>query len=98
MPNGGELSVEADRADGFIRVDVRDTGVGISEENLEKIFEPFFSTKEAGEGTGLGLSVSYSIVANHGGRIDVTSQPGEGSTFSVFLPISSGAGTGGPGG
>jgi two-component system NtrC family sensor kinase len=90
MPQGGEMDVEAHREDGFVRVAVRDTGVGISEENLDKIFEPFFTTKEAGEGTGLGLSVSYGIVANHGGRIEVSSRLGEGSTFSVFLPISAG--------
>ena len=86
MPNGGELTVEADRQDGTIRVLVRDTGIGIPREDLDKIFEPFFTTKDAGEGTGLGLSVSYSIVEKHGGRIEVTSQPGQGTTFFVFLP------------
>jgi two-component system NtrC family sensor kinase len=90
MPQGGELVVEGDRADGFVRVAVQDSGVGISAENLDKIFEPFFTTKEAGEGTGLGLSVSYGIVANHGGRLEVSSRPGEGATFSVLLPIATG--------
>jgi two-component system NtrC family sensor kinase len=90
MPDGGELRVEAARHDGFIRVAVQDAGVGIPEGDLEKIFEPFFTTKEAGEGTGLGLSVSYSIVEKHGGRIEVTSRPGEGSTFTVVLPVGAG--------
>ena len=87
MPEGGELSVEGTRDDGFIRIAVRDTGVGIPEGDLEKVFEPFFTTKDAGEGTGLGLSVSYSIIEKHGGRIEVSSRPGQGATFSVFLPI-----------
>ena len=86
-PAGGELHVEVAHQDEFVRVAVRDAGVGIPEEDLEKIFEPFFTTKEAGEGTGLGLSVSYSIVEKHGGRIEVASRPGEGSTFTVFLPV-----------
>jgi two-component system NtrC family sensor kinase len=64
-----------------------DTGVGISSENIKKIFEPFFSTKDSGDGTGLGLSISYRIVQNHGGRIDVQSKPGEGTEFTVFLPL-----------
>jgi two-component system NtrC family sensor kinase len=87
MPDGGELHVEASHQNGFVRVAVRDTGVGIPEGDLGKVFEPFFTTKEAGEGTGLGLSVSYSIVEKHGGRIEVVSQPGKGSTFTVFLPV-----------
>jgi len=87
MPNGGELYIDADRDGAYLRVSVRDTGVGIPEEDIEKIFEPFFTTKEAGEGTGLGLSVSYHIVEQHGGRIEVKSRPGGGATFSVFLPL-----------
>jgi signal transduction histidine kinase len=90
MPKGGDLDVTAAKEDGFVRVAVRDTGVGIPEEEMEKIFEPFFTTKEAGEGTGLGLSVVYSIIEHHGGRVEVTSQPGQGSTFRVFLPVGSG--------
>jgi signal transduction histidine kinase len=87
MPKGGELTVRAECEDGFLRVMVRDHGVGISDENLEKIFEPFFTTKQAGEGTGLGLSVSYSIVEKHGGRLEVESTLGEGTTFFVILPV-----------
>ncbi len=60
--------------------------MGIPEENVQHLFEPFFTTKAVGEGTGLGLSIAYGIVQEHGGWIDVTSRPGEGSCFTVFLP------------
>ena len=68
-------------------VAVQDTGSGISPENLSRIFDPFFTTKPEGEGTGLGLSVSYGIVSNHSGRIEVESQVGQGTTFTVLLPM-----------
>jgi signal transduction histidine kinase len=86
MPEGGTLAVSATSGDGLVRIAVRDTGTGISAEHLEQVFEPFFTTKEAGEGTGLGLSVSYSIVEKHGGHLEVESQPGEGTVFTVTLP------------
>jgi two-component system sensor histidine kinase TtrS len=69
-------------------VEVRDTGHGISPENLEHIFDPFFTTKPVGAGTGLGLSICYGIVQKHHGRIEVSSTPGEGSVFRVLLPVS----------
>jgi two-component system NtrC family sensor kinase len=88
MPNGGELIVQATPySSDYIRVDVQDTGVGIKAETLEKIFDPFFTTKEVRRGTGLGLSVTYGIVQEHGGYIEVASEVGIGSTFSVFLPL-----------
>jgi signal transduction histidine kinase len=68
-------------------VEFADTGVGISPENLQKIFEPFFSTKEDRDGTGLGLPISYRIVQHHGGRIDVESEPGKGTVFRIVLPL-----------
>ncbi|HEX9017142.1 MAG TPA: ATP-binding protein, partial [Chloroflexota bacterium] len=88
MPDGGKLTVRATvQEDQLLRVDVSDTGVGIPPENLGKVFDPFFTTKEPGQGTGLGLSVSYGIIEKHRGRITVSSKVGEGTTFSVFLPL-----------
>lgn len=68
-------------------VDITDTGCGISEENLEKLFNPFFTTKPEGQGTGLGLSITYGIIQEHGGNIEVTSKEGEGSRFIITLPV-----------
>ncbi|MEO6419406.1 MAG: HAMP domain-containing sensor histidine kinase [Polyangiaceae bacterium] len=70
----------------YLRLDVRDDGAGIAKEDLEQVFEPFFTTKEVGQGTGLGLSVAHGIVHDHGGWIDVSSEPQRGSCFSVYLP------------
>ncbi|WP_176962170.1 response regulator [Mariprofundus sp. NF] len=71
----------------FALIAVKDNGTGISHENLNKLFEPFFTTKEPGKGTGLGLAMVYGTIKDHGGAIEVESQPGEGSTFQVFLPL-----------
>jgi len=71
----------------MVAISIVDTGCGIPEENLERIFDPFFTSKEVGKGTGLGLSVSHGIVEAHGGLIEVESKVGEGSTFRVFLPL-----------
>ncbi|MCC7511465.1 MAG: hypothetical protein IT296_02320, partial [Anaerolineae bacterium] len=91
MPTGGELKLQTSRAsrDGreWVVASVRDTGQGILPEHRERVFEPFFTTKSNQAGTGLGLSVTYGIVTDHGGVIEVESQPGEGSTFTVWLPI-----------
>jgi signal transduction histidine kinase len=65
---------------------VRDDGPGVAAEHRDRIFEPFFTTKPAGEGTGLGLFLSYQIVQSHGGEIHVDSGPGQGATFEVWLP------------
>jgi signal transduction histidine kinase len=72
--------------DGQLEIQVADDGYGIEEKHLKHIFDPFFTTKPTGEGTGLGLSVSYGIIKKHGGEIRVKSKPGEGSTFTVVLP------------
>ncbi|MGZ3459582.1 MAG: sensor histidine kinase [Archangium sp.] len=74
----------------WVRMDVTDEGEGISPEVLPHIFEPFFTTKDVGEGTGLGLSVSYGLIRDHGGWISVSSEPGRGSCFSIFLPPEAG--------
>jgi two-component system, NtrC family, sensor kinase len=83
---GGEVSIQTYVERETAMVAVSDTGVGIAPEHLRKIFDPFFTTKPVGEGTGLGLSVTYSIVERHGGFIRVRSQPGKGTTFVVGLP------------
>lgn len=87
MPGGGDLNVEACQEGDMLRIDVTDTGTGILPEDLEHIFDPFYTTKEVGQGTGLGLSVTYGLVKKHGGYIVVDSTVGQGSTFTVFLPF-----------
>jgi two-component system, NtrC family, sensor kinase len=72
---------------GAVRFSVADTGCGIAPGHIDHIFEPFFTTKDVGQGTGLGLAVVHGIVAGHGGRIECRSKPGEGSEFSVWLPV-----------
>ncbi|RPJ43673.1 MAG: PAS domain-containing sensor histidine kinase [Candidatus Latescibacterota bacterium] len=87
MPNGGKLTLRTARAGDSLVLSVEDTGVGIPEELHEKIFLPFFTTKDVREGTGLGLAVVHGIVTAHGGSIGVTSEPGRGSKFEVRLPL-----------
>jgi two-component system, NtrC family, sensor kinase len=86
MPAGGELSIQTGMSESMVVVDIFDTGGGISEDNIKRIFDPFFTTKPIGKGTGLGLAVSYGIVQEHGGRIFVDSNPGNGTHFRVKLP------------
>jgi len=81
-----------DEASAQAVIRIEDTGGGIAPEHLARIFDPFFTTKPTGEGTGLGLSVSYGIVKKHGGEITVQSRPGEGAAFTVTLPLPSAAG------
>ena len=102
MPSGGRLRIQttavtvdedfarthpALRPGNFLRVDVSDTGHGMDEATIAHIFEPFFTTKERGKGTGLGLATVYGMVQQTGGDVQVSSQPGRGSTFHVYLPI-----------
>jgi len=83
----GTITIRTGTRDDEAWVDISDTGCGIAAENLKRIFDPFFTTKPVGKGTGLGLSLSYGIVKKHGGRIDVSSEPGRGTTFRVSVPI-----------
>jgi two-component system NtrC family sensor kinase len=85
-PAGGEIAVNLREGDGRVTVEIRDQGPGIVPEAREKIFDPFFTTKPEGEGSGLGLSVSYGILKRHHGEIRVDSQPGEGTRVSLELP------------
>ena len=101
MPEGGELLLKTGMIAGaelrahfqnvkekpYAYITVKDAGLGMDEATKSRIFEPFFTTKEQGQGTGLGLSVAYGIVTNHAGFIDVTSEPGYGTTFRIYLPL-----------
>jgi two-component system NtrC family sensor kinase len=84
---GGQLTIKAFRRGEFVVIQVEDTGPGIPRHDLERVFEPFYTTKAVGKGTGLGLSICYGIVEKMGGHITVQSELGAGSTFSVKLPI-----------
>ena len=90
MPEGGRLSIRTEPldedGDGWVRLSVADTGVGMDEAVVAHVFEPFFTTKSPGRGTGLGLSTAYGIVVQSGGRVSVSSAPGQGTTFNVDLP------------
>lgn len=89
MPGGGKLTINVfeDKRTNFITVKVSDTGTGIPEHLLSSIFNPFFTTKQTGKGTGLGLAVSRGIIEKHGGNIEAESKEGAGSTFTIYLPI-----------
>ena len=87
MPNGGKLTFRAFKDKNQIVVKIEDTGTGIKTEHLSKIYEPFFTTKEVGKGTGLGLAVCYGIITDHQGRLAVRSKEGVGTTFIIYLPV-----------
>jgi signal transduction histidine kinase len=89
MSEGGKLTIAVAFEDGFVRTSFNDTGIGIKPEHMKKLFTPFFTTKSDVKGVGLGLSVSYGIVERHGGKIEVQSEVGKGSTFTVVLPTAS---------
>ena len=107
MPNDGRITLQTGVSDGaelrenftgvtaerYVFVRVSDTGTGINKRVKPHIFEPFYTTKERGKGTGLGLSVVYGVVNNHHGFVEVESEPGEGTTFSIYLPLGSAAET-----
>ncbi|MGD9974459.1 MAG: sensor histidine kinase [Desulfatirhabdiaceae bacterium] len=92
MPDGGSLTIRAGMGpdNAGVTIQIQDTGTGIAESDLPHIFEPFFSTKEAGFGVGLGLSTVFGIMERHGGRVDVISRAGQGATFTLWLPMSAG--------
>ncbi|RPI93885.1 MAG: HAMP domain-containing protein, partial [Spirochaetales bacterium] len=92
MPEGGTLTIRTayDSAPNTVIIEFIDTGFGISEEIISKIFDPFFTTKQTGKGTGLGLAVTYGIIKRHNGTITVKSSTGEGTTFTIILPVAQG--------
>jgi PAS domain S-box-containing protein len=87
MPSGGMLEVRTGARNGSVEIEVTDTGAGIPAEHLHRIFDPFFTTKATGRGTGLGLSVSYGIIKEHAGKVDVRSTPGKGTSFRLEFPV-----------
>ena len=87
IPDAGDVWITTRQVDDKVQIVVRDNGVGISKEDLPKIFDPFFTTKDVGGGTGLGLSITYGIIQRHGGTIEVESELGKGTTFTVTIPV-----------
>jgi two-component system, NtrC family, sensor kinase len=85
--SAGKIVVRTQRNGDTLLLEIADNGTGIKPEHLGRLFDPFFTTKEVGVGTGLGLSISHHIISAHGGRIEVESQPGEGTTFRIYLPV-----------
>jgi two-component system NtrC family sensor kinase len=86
MTNGGTLTLAASSTNGWLRIEVTDTGTGISPEILPHIFQPWITTKSAGQGTGLGLSITQDVISRFGGTVTAASKPGHGSTFTIELP------------
>jgi len=84
---GGTIKVAASNQDHCVLLTVADDGPGIPKDVLPRIFDPFFTTKDVGEGSGLGLSIVHGIVERHGGHIDVESEPGQGTKFSISFPL-----------
>ena len=87
MPRGGRLTLRSSITTNQVKIEVQDTGTGISPENMNKLFTPFFTTKAEVKGVGLGLAIAYGIVQRHKGKIDVRSKLGEGTTFTIYLPV-----------
>jgi len=89
MKDGGMLSVRGYQEESSVKIEVKDSGCGIAPENIGRIFDPFFTTNLTGEGTGLGLWLTYEIVRNYNGEISVESETGKGSRFMIRFPVNS---------
>jgi two-component system NtrC family sensor kinase len=89
MPKGGTLTVRTVKEGEMVMIHIQDTGIGIPEKIRDKVFEAFFTTKQKVKGVGLGLSVCYGIIKDHGGEIKIESEEGKGTTFIISLPIQS---------
>jgi signal transduction histidine kinase len=88
MPGGGKLTIQTKSDKKYVSLSITDTGTGMPEKIKKQVFLPFFTTKDIGEGTGLGLAVVYGIVSSHAGSIDFESESGKGTKFEVKLPVS----------
>jgi len=97
MPDGGQLTIRCQESEGQLLLVFHDTGIGISAENMPHIFDPFFTTKGVGEGTGLGLAVTYTLVQRMNGKITVESSPGQGTEFTITIPVAESLPTAGGG-
>ena len=86
IKESGDIFIRTKDAGNDLIIEIEDNGIGIPKENLDKIFEPFYTTKGVGEGTGLGMSISYKIIESHGGKIIVDSEVGKGTKFTIILP------------
>nr|MBP6643551.1 sensor histidine kinase [Flavobacteriales bacterium] len=89
MPRGGTIAIASDHTPTAVTITIADTGTGIDAEHLKKIFQPFFTTKPTGEGTGLGLAVVHGMIKGHGGNVSVESTVGKGTTFTLSFPVPS---------
>ena len=87
MPNGGDLEINSRILKDSVVVTIRDTGCGMDKVTQDKLFNPFFTTKPVGEGTGLGMSISYSIIEGHQGHVEIDSEVGIGTTFTLTFPL-----------
>ena len=87
MPEGGDLIVKTDSDKSNVIIEIGDTGIGIKQEHLKRVFDSLFTTKDSVKGVGLGLSVCYGFIKDHGGDIQVRSEVGKGTTFSITLPV-----------
>jgi signal transduction histidine kinase len=87
LPDGGDIYISSSHKNRFVTVEISDNGVGISDADKRKLFEPFFTNKEVGKGAGLGLSICYSIIKQHNGNIEISSKEGKGTTVTVKLPV-----------
>jgi len=87
IEKNGEINIKTRADSGYVEIKISDTGSGIPKENLNRVFDPFFTTKDVGKGTGLGLNVAYNIIKKHHGKIDVKSDVGKGTTFTIKIPV-----------
>jgi signal transduction histidine kinase len=87
IEENGTITITTSRENDTLKISIRDTGKGMTEEVKKKIFDPFFTTKDVGKGTGLGLSISYGIIEKHNGKIEVMSEVGKGTEFVITLPV-----------